>query len=922
MPGLGSETIFEGQASRHHDTEPFSPVEDPWSKNIRSLVQSQNREFQEEAEKRVTAQKAIEQARGSLERTRILELAKQSFHSHAGIIYVADDLWMRLSKVSGPCHLYVSLQAVDKFPSREAKPSVFLTDNGPPALKLDGLPPRFKIVNQVLHEDMAAACGLTSVKMNHNHRAPFRSIIPFEKIFRQRLLDAEEAFTETATAKPNHFAVSRPEPNWVPHLDKYSYGVQYPVAPVQAPPLAHLEARHLDDDEVIRARLLRDGYRALIHLLDHELHDLVQDYRKIQDATAERLPFPHLWHLFQPGQEIVTKGDKIQVYRVLQVTGGRGMIWRKSNDLFKKHNVSNLVIDCFHLDFDGQEFGPVAHTTVIKPYEGTKAINQLRAYPLVFHPETNLSQTLTVRGEKFAQLIEASHRKYKGLSLKWTEPFDNVEEIDGDVMVDFKLAYRSSEPQRKVESPRFRGGVIDEPTIEEMKETFAKWDDGTVEFDNPTAISERWLQWSQNTPLLDKLSPDALTRDCYNLLPPRVWGYVFLRRKWYPLDIDNISPAGETSPGFTDAFDKLVLPDGHKDIVRALVQTHAQRQSSSLQREFDLIKHKGKGLIILLHGAPGVGKTSTAECVAANAKKPLFPITIGDVGAVSATEVEQNLEKFFDLARKWNCVLLLDEADVFLSTRVEGNIAQNSLVSVFLRALEYYSGILILTTNRVGSFDEAIKSRVHCALYYPPLDKDQTIAIWQMKLKSLEERNAAVEPRHRIQFDPKEIEDYARRHWRQGKRSSRWNGRQIKNAFQTAVALADWDALLYTKGKGMADGTPLTRKHFEKVAEASEHFDIYLERTRTSDRQRARDGGFRDDNITSKLNDFRLNERSDSDEDTESEVERKKKKKSSKKSSAKKSKSSKDKGSKSKKHRKEESEEESTEGTESEETTS
>ncbi|OIW24488.1 P-loop containing nucleoside triphosphate hydrolase protein, partial [Coniochaeta ligniaria NRRL 30616] len=204
----------------------------------------------------------------------------------------------------------------------------------------------------------------------------------------------------------------------------------------------------------------------------------------------------------------------------------------------------------------------------------------------------------------------------------------------------------------------------------------------------------------------------------------------------------------------------------------------------------DVVKGKGKGLIILLHGAPGVGKTSTAECVAANAGRPLFPITCGDLGAETAQEVEANLEGFFDLARKWNCVLLLDEADVFLSARVEGNIRHNSLVSVFLRVLEYYSGILVLTTNRVGSFDEAIKSRVHCALYYPPLDKDKTLQVWKMNLDSLEARNAALDRHQRVAFDRREIEQYASENWRSGKRANRWNGRQIKNAFQTAVALA------------------------------------------------------------------------------------------------------------------------------------
>jgi SpoVK/Ycf46/Vps4 family AAA+-type ATPase len=75
------------------------------------------------------------------------------------------------------------------------------------------------------------------------------------------------------------------------------------------------------------------------------------------------------------------------------------------------------------------------------------------------------------------------------------------------------------------------------------------------------------------------------------------------------------------------------------------------------------------------------GKTSTAECVAANTNRPLFPITCGDIGGATAKEVEDNLESYFDLAREWGCVLLLDEADVFLGERTKGDFVQNSLVS-------------------------------------------------------------------------------------------------------------------------------------------------------------------------------------------------------------------------------------------------
>ena len=79
----------------------------------------------------------------------------------------------------------------------------------------------------------------------------------------------------------------------------------------------------------------------------------------------------------------------------------------------------------------------------------------------------------------------------------------------------------------------------------------------------------------------------------------------------------------------------------------------------------DFIFGKGRGLLILLHGEPGVGKTATAEAVAQSTRRPLFPISCSDLTA--GWEVEERLEDIFRLAHLWDCVLLLDEADVFLA---------------------------------------------------------------------------------------------------------------------------------------------------------------------------------------------------------------------------------------------------------------
>jgi SpoVK/Ycf46/Vps4 family AAA+-type ATPase len=101
---------------------------------------------------------------------------------------------------------------------------------------------------------------------------------------------------------------------------------------------------------------------------------------------------------------------------------------------------------------------------------------------------------------------------------------------------------------------------------------------------------------------------------------------------------------------------------------------------------------------------------------------PLYNVTCGDIGT-SADEVEKYLQTVLVLGKTWNCVLLLDEADGFLEERSMSDLERNSLVSVFLRTLEYYDGILILTSNRVGTFDEAFKSRIQVALHYPNLDR-------------------------------------------------------------------------------------------------------------------------------------------------------------------------------------------------------
>ncbi|KAI8277772.1 ATP-dependent zinc metalloprotease FtsH [Colletotrichum sp. SAR11_240] len=180
------------------------------------------------------------------------------------------------------------------------------------------------------------------------------------------------------------------------------------------------------------------------------------------------------------------------------------------------------------------------------------------------------------------------------------------------------------------------------------------------------------------------------------------------------------------------AFDDLVLEKSTKTLVHSMVKQHSSKGDSF----DDIISGKGKGIVCLFSGPPGSGKTLTAEAVAEITRKPLYSVSAGDLG-VKPKEVDQKLSEILELSHKWNSVLLLDEADVFLQKRDSADIQRNALVSIFLRQLEYYQGILILTTNRVAECDAAFESRIHIPILYPDLDEAARRKIWAMFLRKI-----------------------------------------------------------------------------------------------------------------------------------------------------------------------------------------
>lgn len=167
--------------------------------------------------------------------------------------------------------------------------------------------------------------------------------------------------------------------------------------------------------------------------------------------------------------------------------------------------------------------------------------------------------------------------------------------------------------------------------------------------------------------------------------------------------------------------DKLVLPPEQTDLIDILTAEMDVLMD-------DIVAGKSGGTTVLCAGPPGVGKTLTAEVYSEIIRRPLYRVHSGQLG-LNVAEMEKTLKEVLTRAQRWGAVMLIDEADVYIKRR-DDNITMNAVVGVFLRVLEYFNGLLFLTTNRVDDIDEAIVSRCIALIRFHPPSRDDRLRIW------------------------------------------------------------------------------------------------------------------------------------------------------------------------------------------------
>lgn len=434
----------------------------------------------------------------------------------------------------------------------------------------------------------------------------------------------------------------------------------------------------------------------LLHgIMRRELGSVIQlrkDYLKNRAVT-----FEHVWTLFPPGCIVVGhqhgKPVAARFRRGCYVTTRCGEAY---------------VLGCRIIDWDGSVMGWTDLSLQIPEFVGTSPFATLPCRPLDPGDAAGFTATLVDRGRRFESLAGFCYRAYRGVALWHPEnECPRREAVQSRIVVDGANWERENYEHQVRLTPLHK----ESDTGGRRRRACRRGSYSSVSSNESSVAGDDGVR-----------ERPPLTEEQLLLTSPVVRGYALRNKRWMEFYVDDVTAVRFDE----DAFNSLVMPEDKKELVLAFAQSQARCKNAF----DDVISGKGKGIVMLLSGGPGIGKTLTAESVAEEMRVPLYAMSAGDLGS-SAYEVEQNLGKILALVASWNAVLLLDECDVFLEERSVHDMERNRIVSIFLRTLEYYQGILFLTTNRVSNMDPAFQSRIHISMRYPPLDAPARAAVWR-----------------------------------------------------------------------------------------------------------------------------------------------------------------------------------------------
>ncbi|KAM0262769.1 hypothetical protein ACHAQJ_001563 [Trichoderma viride] len=575
---------------------------------------------------------------------------------------------------------------------------------------------------------------------------------------------------------------------------------------------------------------LKSYLKLFIQVLDDLFREMIIKRRNTQ--TSRLVDFKTAWTLFPRGSTVYSFGINAEFLARVE-----------STTYINKTSGNSLHVKTKILKFNGEKFVWQERILPIEEFEGNKPILELGHYPLEFHEDPeDVKKRLTVRGRKVLDLQGLQYRLYNGIALHHGGTCIEKHNVEGRILLDavgynkYHLAKGKREDDKRAhddDESSMGFGLFD-------SDSSSSSDSDTDSLDDTSGKRTAVRRLGEKDFLKNKQHMESRVDDlCF--ISGMLGGYALKNKIWMEFYIEDV----ELMVWNDTAYSHLVYDDQQKDLVLSFVQNHnphrvastapvASSSASTVSSPAppapmeDVIVGKGQGLIILLSGPPGTGKTLTAEAVADRTHRPLFYLQAEDLG-INAASLGANIKRVFEMATEWNAVILLDEADVFMAERNPNDIHRNELVSIFLRELEYFRGIIFLTTNLYHTIDAAFRSRVSLHLLFQSLSREARETVWRKFLQRLPERKVVELPQDQDTSNgvtPHNTEAYIPLKDSELHQLSLWqlNGREIKNAVRMVKSWCDHKGYVMTLDR-LESGIKVTSPHATKEGDIDK--DLY-----------------------------------------------------------------------------------------------